>query len=104
MKRLPNTKRLLKTFYSKERAINWHNGLKSTHFKKRATISSSGSNLFLKMGDNMKKHQFIWAAALMLATTASGARGDEKSAVAALEKMRDDGDTRLTITRDENRP
>jgi len=52
----------------------------------------------------MKKHQFIWAAALMLATTASGARGDEKSAVAALEKMRDDGDTRLTITRDENRP
>ena len=52
----------------------------------------------------MKKHQFTWVIALMLATTASGARGDEKSAVAALEKMRDDEGRRLTITRDENRP
>jgi hypothetical protein len=45
----------------------------------------------------MKKYQPIWIAAMMLATTASRALGDEESAVAALLKLG------ARITRSENR-
>jgi hypothetical protein len=46
-----------------------------------------------------KRFAFLWAT-VMLATMASGARGDETSAIAALKKM----DDSVEITRDENRP
>src|SRR5437764_947526 len=49
-------------------------------------------------GDAMKRYRFLWAAALMLATAASGARGDEESAIAALEKVE------AEVRRDESRP
>src|SRR5262245_44923647 len=49
-------------------------------------------------GNAMNTFFLIGVTMLMLATTAGGARGDEKTAIAALEKMG------ASITRDESRP
>ena len=46
----------------------------------------------------MKKYQLIWAVTMMLATAASGARGDEERVVATLEKVG------AEVTRDKNQP